>query len=357
MPCRAASCDAVGVSEAQPFEVAVDEVQTSGSHRRLGVAVVIAAAVALVGALHEGIDEGVRDVMEHRPDDLFQNDVCELVVQRELGTVVSGDRADRVRWQRAEEGELGVHCGFGRDGGDLHCLVVAAGAFHGGVDAAGAVGSDHTVGFPVPELFPILDLRRSVVDRGAPSEAFPVHVAALLPAPLLLTPWQVLPEFAVLLARIVDPRVERLDADPHPFIGGELDREPAGDLRHRPTLTQMSDHPVDEPVVPHPEPLMRPLLALVGLQLRLPSQIQTLMPATRVQLVPQIRAQVRVIMLGLPRTPPDLPRDRGRVHPDPTRDLRLADVLLQKLLDLHPVSQAQMSVMCGQGSATLRSSA
>ncbi|CAM2159520.1 hypothetical protein PT2222_50358 [Paraburkholderia tropica] len=41
-------------------------------------------AVALVGTLDERIDKGVRDVMEHRPDDLFENDVRKLVMQREF---------------------------------------------------------------------------------------------------------------------------------------------------------------------------------------------------------------------------------------------------------------------------------
>jgi hypothetical protein len=43
-------CKAAVVSDAQPLEVAAVEVQSRGSYRRVGVAVVIMAAVALVGA-------------------------------------------------------------------------------------------------------------------------------------------------------------------------------------------------------------------------------------------------------------------------------------------------------------------
>jgi uncharacterized membrane protein YkgB len=43
-------CKAAVVSDAQPLEVAAVEVQSRGSYRRVGVAVVTMAAVALVGA-------------------------------------------------------------------------------------------------------------------------------------------------------------------------------------------------------------------------------------------------------------------------------------------------------------------
>jgi hypothetical protein len=46
------------------------------------------------------------------------------------------------------------------------------------------------------------------------------------------------------------------------------------------------------------------------------------------------------------------PADRGPVHPDPASDLRLARALLVKFPNLDPVINNQMSVMCGQGSAT-----
>jgi hypothetical protein len=74
--------------------------------------------------------------------------------------------------------------------------------------------------------------------------------------------------------------------------------------------------------------------------------------AAGIQPVPQIRAQVRMIMLGLPRPAATFPADRGPVHPDPAGDLRLARGLLLKFLNLDPVINNRMSEMCGQGSPT-----
>ena len=81
-------------------------------------------------------------------------------------------------------------------------------------------------------------------------------------------------------------------------------------------------------------------------------QIQAFVGAASIQPVPQMRAQVRMILLGLPRPTGHLPSDRGTVHPDTTGDLRLTGPLLVQRLDLDPVIERQMSVMCGQGSAT-----
>ena len=59
-----------------------------------------------------------------------------------------------------------------------------------------------------------------------------------------------------------------------------------------------------------------------------------------------------MIMRGLSGPAAKFPADRGPVHPDPAGNLRLARALLVKFLNLDPVMNNQMSVMCGQGGAT-----
>lgn len=61
-----------------------------------------------------------------------------------------------------------------------------------------------------------------------------------------------------------------------------------------------------------------------------------------------------MIVLGLPRTAGELPGNRGTVHPNTARNLRFTLAPLDKCLDLDPVIDCQMSVMCWQGSATLQ---
>lgn len=98
---------------------------------------------------------------------------------------------------------------------------------------------------------------------------------------------------------------------------------------------------------------MRPRRTRVRLQLRLPGQIQAFMRVSRVELVPQIRAQVRVVLLRLPGPAMQLPTDRGAVHSESSGDFSAAVLLLVELLNLYPVFNPQMTVMCTQGSATL----
>ena len=59
-----------------------------------------------------------------------------------------------------------------------------------------------------------------------------------------------------------------------------------------------------------------------------------------------------MIVLGLPRPTTKFPTDRGPVDPHPAGDLCLAGALLVKFLNLDPVINHQMSVMCVQGSAS-----
>lgn len=173
-------------------------------------------------------------------------------------------------------------------------------------------------------------------------------LTALFPAAVLVSSGQVLPQSAVLLRFRVDPRVERFHPYPHPCVLGELDRQPAGDLVRGPPLLQVFDHPVHEPVTHHPVWLVRAPRPPVGLELRLPAQIQPLVRAPGIQPVPQIRAQIRVIMLGLPRPTLEFPRDRGAMHPDPAGDLRLVNPQVVESLDLDPVIQLQVPVPCHQ---------
>ena len=63
-------------------------------------------------------------------------------------------------------------------------------------------------------------------------------------------------------------------------------------------------------------------------------QIQAFVWAAGIQPVPQIRAQVRMILLGLPRTTGDLPGD-----------LRSTLAPLVQCLDLDPVIERQMSLL------------
>lgn len=100
---------------------------------------------------------------------------------------------------------------------------------------------------------------------------------------------------------------------------------------------------------------MRACSTIIGLSLCLTGEVEPIMRATRIKPVPQIRAQIRVIMLGLPRPAPELSRDRGPMHPQTASNLGSSNAQAKQLLDLDPISQRQMSVMCGQGSATLRS--
>lgn len=81
------------------------------------------------------------------------------------------------------------------------------------------------------------------------------------------------------------------------------------------------------------------------------------MPVARIQPVPQIRAQIRMIMLGLPGTAPQLTGDRGTMHPHAASDLGTRDPPIMQVLDLDSILNGQVTVMCGQGSATLRLSA
>lgn len=102
---------------------------------------------------------------------------------------------------------------------------------------------------------------------------------------------------------------------------------------------------------------MRACRADLSSQLRLTGEIQPVTRTTRVQLVPKIRPQIRVIVFRLPGTTPQLTGDRGTMHPEAARDLCPGQATIKPLLDLDSVFKTQMTVMCGQGSATLRLSA
>lgn len=91
---------------------------------------------------------------------------------------------------------------------------------------------------------------------------------------------------------------------------------------------------------------MRSLLATVRTQLSLPGQLQPLTRPARVQLVPQIRAQMRMITLWRPGTTPQLTGDCGSMHPHTARDLRPRQATIKPPLDLDSVFKSQMAVLC-----------
>jgi len=113
-------------------------------------------------------------------------------------------------------------------------------------------------------------------------------------------------------------------AHPHARVIGELDRESAGDLLRGPPAAQRGEHPVHQPV----------------------------MGASRVQPVTQVGTQVRMILLGLPRPTLQLATDRGPMHANPPSYLGVTDSVIVQSLNLNPVLNDQMSVMCSQGSGT-----
>lgn len=92
--------------------------------------------------------------------------VGKFVVECELGSVIGSDGTDSVPGQTDELADLGVDGGPGSDLGNLDGLVVAARAFNARVDASGAVGAEDAVGFPMPELLPLLNHGGPVMDRG-----------------------------------------------------------------------------------------------------------------------------------------------------------------------------------------------
>ena len=194
------------------------------------------------------------------------------------------------------------------------------------------------------------------MDGGAPFDAIRMNPPARPAAAFFRPAGQVLPQLTVLLGGRVNPGVDDLGADTHPCIfthsTPELQSQPAGDLLRRPTIRQPFDHPVNEPAVGHWVGLVRSGAASACLRVGLMAQIQAISGPTGIQTVAQIRAQVRMIVLGLPSTTSELPGNRGTVHPDPARDLGFTLAPFEKCLDLDTVIDCPMSVMCCQGSAT-----
>ncbi len=71
----------------------------------------------------------------------------------------------------------------------------------------------------------------------------------------------------------------------------------------------MNDYPVDELVVSHSEGLVRAGSPDSGLQVSLAGKRQTFMSFTRIELVPNVRAYVGVVVLGLPGVLTDFSAD------------------------------------------------
>jgi len=74
--------------------------------------------------------------------------------------------------------------------------------------------------------------------------------------------------------------------------------------------------------------------------LGLAAQEQALMPVTGVQLVPKVWAQVRVVVLGLPRPSGKFSGDCGAVHPDPAGNLGSANPTIHKFFYLDAVIES-----------------
>lgn len=153
------------------------------------------------------------------------------------------------------------HGGGGCRGSDLDRDHESAGAFDLGVQRTGAADPEHAVGFPMPELGAVLDLRGAVMDRDPEPD---LGCAADLtggssPPPCALPARQVLPQLQVALRGGVDPRVHGLVADPHHRVLGELQRQPPGDLLRGPAPSQMLTDVTDQPVMTHPTRLMAAL--------------------------------------------------------------------------------------------------
>ena len=83
-------------------------------------------------------------------------------------------------------------------------------------------------------------------------------------------------------------------------------------------------------------------------------KIELVVSVSSIELVPKVRAQIRVVAFWLPRVPAELSADRGSVYPEPARDLRVTLALFAADLDLDAVVKGQVTVVCGQGSAALR---
>jgi len=78
------------------------------------------------------------------------------------------------------------------------------------------------------------------------------------------------------------------------------------------------------------------------------------MAISRIELVPQLGAEVRVVTLGLPGAPRELACDRGAVYSEAASDLRSWDAEIGQAFYLDSVIKGQVAVVCRQGSATLR---
>ncbi len=111
------------------------------------------------------------------------------------------------------------------------------------------------------------------MDRGAPFDAFGMDFPARASAALPMAARQILLQLAMLLSGCVNPGIDSLGASAHARIVGELHRQTPGDLLGRPTLLQLFDHPIDQPVTQHPVGLMGMGTTGVGLQLGLSAQI------------------------------------------------------------------------------------
>ena len=85
-------------------------------------------------------------------------------MQSELGSVVSGDRGDRVCGQLPVDGQLRIQGGLRGGAGQFHRAQVPGDAFHTGVERTGTVRSEDTVGFSMPELEAVFDLGRAGMD-------------------------------------------------------------------------------------------------------------------------------------------------------------------------------------------------
>lgn len=81
--------------------------------------------------------------------------VGKLVVVRERGPVVCGDRPARVCGQRRIGGQLRMEGVVRSNRGDLDRLQIPGCSFYGGMEFAAAAGHEHTVGLPMLKLGPV----------------------------------------------------------------------------------------------------------------------------------------------------------------------------------------------------------